>query len=326
MRRVIMGNIVKSITELVGKTPMIEMVNYEKKYNLKATLLGKLEYFNPTGSVKDRAVLGMLEAAEKEGKLKPGDTVVETTSGNTGIALAAFCASKGYKAIIYQEPGCTPERQQIMKAYGCDLRGVEEVPGIQEIIAKYGVDALKIMEAVGKYAEENGYFYLGQLYNEGNPQSHYETTGPELVEDTDGKIDMVVMLSGTAGTLAGVGTYLKEHVANVKVVGVQPTPDAVSGPPENVNTVDGVVRFECSHPFLDERNFECDEIIDVTGDESYTAARDAARTDGIFLGASAGAALAAAHKLALRPENEGKNIVIIMADNGMKYLSTNMYK
>jgi cysteine synthase A len=320
-----MSKVYHSITELVGKTPLVELVNYEKKYALKAALLGKLEYFNPTGSLKDRAVLGMIEAAEREGKLKPGDTIVETTSGNTGISLAAFCAAKGYKAIIYQEPGCTPERQQIMRAYGCDLRGVEEVPGIQEIIAKYGVDALKIMEAVGKYAEKNGYFYMGQLYNEANPEAHYATTGPELVEDTDGKLDIVVMLAGTAGTLTGVGSYLREHIHGVVIVGVEPTEDAVSGPPENVDTVDGVVRFECDHPFMDRRNFQCDEVIEVTGEESFAAARELAETDGIFLGASAGAALAAAKQLALRPENEGKNIAVVMADNGMKYLSTNMY-
>lgn len=325
-----MGKIYKSITELVGKTPLIELVNFEKNNALKATILGKLEYFNPTGSVKDRAVLGMIEAAEKEGKIKPGDTIVETTSGNTGIALAAFCAAKGYKSIVYQEPGCTPERTQIMKAYGCDLRGLDEIPGIQEIMANYGFDVVKIMAAVAKYAEEHGYFYMGQLVNEANPEAHYATTGPELVEDTDGKIDIEVMLAGTAGTLAGVGSYLQDNIPGVKIVGVQPTPEALSGPGGNVNTIDGVVIFDkpdgCNHPFVVRRNFKYDEVINVTGDDSYAIAREIAETEGIFLGASAAAALTAAKQLALRPENEGKNIVVILADNGMKYLSTNMYK
>ncbi|MGN0389472.1 MAG: PLP-dependent cysteine synthase family protein [Wujia sp.] len=325
-----MGKIYKSITELVGRTPLVELVNFERNNALKATILGKLEYFNPTGSVKDRAVLGMIEAAEKEGKIKPGDTIVETTSGNTGIALAAFCAAKGYKSIVYQEPGCTPERTQIMKAYGCDLRGLDEIPGIQEIMANYGFDVVKIMAAVAKYAEEHGYFYMGQLVNEANPGSHYATTGPELVEDTDGKIDIAVMLAGTAGTLAGVGSYLQDNIPGVKIVGVQPTPEALSGPGGNVNTIDGVVIFDkpdgCKHPFVVRRNFKYDEVINVTGDDSYAIAREVAETEGIFLGASAAAALTAAKQLALRPENEGKNIVVILADNGMKYLSTNMYK
>ncbi len=325
-----MANIYKSITELVGKTPLVELVNFEKQNDLKATILGKLEYFNPTGSVKDRAVLGMIEAAERDGLLKPGDTIVETTSGNTGIALAAFCAARGYKSIIYQEPGCTPERTQIMRAYGCDLRGLDEIPGIQEIMAQYGFDVVKIMTAVAKYAEEKGYFYMGQLVNEANPQAHYKTTGPELVADTDGKIDIAVMLAGTAGTLAGIGTYLQEHIEGVKIVGVQPTPDSLSGPGDNVDTIDGVVRFDtpegCRHPFVIRRNFKYDEVIDITGADSYATAREVAQSDGILLGASAAAALTAAKQLALRPKNEGKTIVAILADNGMKYLSTNMYK
>ena len=325
-----MAHIYKSVTELVGKTPLIELVNFEKNNNLKATVLGKLEYFNPTGSVKDRAVLGMIEAAEKEGKLKPGDTIVETTSGNTGIALAAFCAARGYKCIVYQEPGCTPERTQIMKAYGCDLRGLDEVPGITEIMQQYGFDVVKIMASVAQFATEHGYFYMGQLVNEANPGAHYATTGPELVEDTDGKIDIAVMLAGTAGTLAGVGSYLQDNIPGVQIVGVQPTPDSLSGPGDTENTIDGVVRFHsdlgCKHPFVVRRNFKYDEVIEVTGSESYEVAREVASTEGIFLGASAAAALTAAKKLALRPENEGKNIVAILADNGMKYLSTNMYK
>lgn len=326
-----MSKIYSSITELVGRTPLVELTNFEKDNNLKAKILGKLEYFNPTGSVKDRAALSMLEGAEKDGRLKPGQTVVETTSGNTGIALAAFCAAKNHPLIIYMEPGCTPERIQIMKAYGTDVRGLNDIPGADAILKEFGFNPVKLMEAVGKEAKEKDYFYVGQLFNEDNPKAHYQTTGPELVEDTDGKIDIAVMLVGTAGTIAGVGTYLKDNIKGVKVVGVQPTPDSLSFVPDAKATIDGVVVFQteekpCSHPFIVKRNFQFDEIINVSGEAAYESARELATSDGIFLGASAAAALTAAKELALRPENEGKNIVAVFADNGMKYLSTNMYR
>lgn len=325
-----MSNIHKSITELVGHTPLLEFVNFENKNKLKAKILGKLEYFNPSGSVKDRAALEMLENAEASGELKPGQTVIETTSGNTGIALAAFCAAKGHPLIIYMEPGCTPERIQIMKAYGTDVRGIMGIPGAAEILKEYGFNPVKLMESVKAFAEEQGYYYVAQLFNEGNPGAHYKTTGPELVEDTDGKIDIAVMLAGTAGTLAGVGSYLQEHVPGVKIVGVQPTADSLSFVPDAEATIDGVVRFHsekgCTHPFVVRRNFKYDEVIEVSGKDAYATAREAASIEGVFLGASAAAALTAAKELALRPENEGKNIVVVLADNGMKYLSTNMYK
>lgn len=325
-----MANIHKSIAELVGNTPLLELVNFEKKNDLKATVLGKLEYFNPSGSVKDRAALEMLRAAEESGELKPGQTVIETTSGNTGIALAAFCAATGHPLIIYMEPGCTPERIQIMKAYGTDVQAVTDIPGAGEILKEYGFNPVKLMEAVSKYAKEQDYYYVAQLFNENNPLAHYRTTGPELVADTDGKIDIAVMLAGTAGTLAGVGSYLQDHIPGVKIVGVQPTPDSLSFVPDAKATIDGVVIFDkpegCAHPFVVRRNFKYDEVINVNGEDAYATAREVATTDGVFLGASAAAALTAAKELALRPENEGKNIVAILADNGMKYLSTNMYK
>lgn len=325
-----MANIHKSITELVGHTPLLELVNFEKNNDLKAKVLGKLEYFNPSGSVKDRAALSMLQAAEESGELKPGQTVIETTSGNTGIALAAFCAATGHPLIIYMEPGCTPERIQIMKAYGTDIQDFKEIPGAKEILAEYGFNPIKIMDVVREYAKDKGYYYVAQLYNENNPLAHYKTTGPELVEDTDGKIDIAVMLAGTAGTLTGVGSYLQDHVPGVKIVGVQPTPDSLSFVPGAKATIDGVVIFDtqegCHHPFVVRRNFKYDEVINVNGEDAYNVAREVAKSDGVFLGASAAAALTAAKELALRPENEGKNIVVILADNGMKYLSTNMYK
>lgn len=325
-----MSRIYTSITQLVGRTPLIELVNFERNNGLKAKILGKLEYFNPTGSVKDRAVLGMIEAAEAEGKLKPGGTIVETTSGNTGIAIAAFCASKGYKSIIFMEDGCTPERVQIMRAYGAEVREVKDIPGADEILTVYGFDTVRLMKATEAYADEHGYYYMGQLFNEANPQAHYATTGPELVEDTDGRIDIAVMLAGTAGTLSGVGSYLQDHVPGVKIVGVQPTADSLYEPGEDRETIDGVVIFDkdgqCSHPFVLRRSFKYDEVVNVSGKDSYAVAREVAKSDGVFLGASAAAALTAAKQLALRPENAGKNIVVILPDNGMKYLSTKMYK
>lgn len=326
-----MANIYTSITQLVGHTPLIELVNYEKNNNLKAKVLGKLEYFNPTGSVKDRAALEMLEAAEARGDLKPGQTVVETTSGNTGIALAAFCAAKGHPCIIYMEPGCTIERIQIMKAYGTQVLGYEDIPGGKEIIEEFGFDAVKLMGQVAKNCEEKGYYYVQQLLNEGNPEAHYKTTGPELVADTDGQIDILVALVGTAGTITGVGSYLKDNIEGVQIVGVQPTPDSLSFVKDSKATIDGVVIFDtperpCQHPFVLRRQFTFDEIINVQGEDAYNTAREVASSDGIFLGASAAAALTAAKELAARPENEGKNIVVMLADNGMKYLSTNMYK
>ncbi len=326
-----MANIYKSITELVGHTPLVELVNFEENNNLKAKVLGKLEYFNPTGSVKDRAALEMLKQAEANGKLKPGQTVVETTSGNTGIALAAFCAATKHPCIIYMEPGCTVERIQIMKAYGAQVLSCEEIPGADKVFAEFGFNPVKLMELVQKQCDENDYYYVSQTFNDGNPDAHYKTTGPELVEDTDGKIDILVALLGTGGTIVGTGTYLREHVEGIKIVGVQPTPDSLSFVEGAEATIDGVVIFKngdqpIQHPFVVRRNLTFDEVINVSGVDAYKTAREVASGDGIFLGASAAAALTAAKELALRPENEGKNIVVMLADNGMKYLSTNMYK
>lgn len=326
-----MSNIKKSITELVGNTPLVELTNYEKKYNLKANLIGKLEYLNPTGSVKDRAALSMIEKGEAEGKLKPGDTIVESTSGNTGISLVAFAASKGYKCHIFMEPGCTPERVQVLEAYGATVQYYNDIPGFTEIIKTYGFDTKRIVAAIQKFADDNGYYYTSQLYNEANPEAHVRTTGPEIVRDTDGKVDYVVMLAGTAGTIAGVGTYLQKNIPGVKIIGAQPTLESMFDPQDPDRcTIDGVVNFDGpdrhKQPFMYSRNFEYDECISVAGEDAYETARDVARTDGIFLGASAAAAVYAAKQLALRSENEGKNIVIILPDDGYKYLSTKMYK
>lgn len=325
-----MAKIYGSITELVGHTPLVELKNYEKNNNLKAKLIGKLEYLNPTGSVKDRAALNMIEKGEAEGKLKPGGTILESTSGNTGISLAAFAAARGYHLHIFMEPGCTPERVQILKAYGATVQYYQDIPGFNEIMAKYGFDKERIIAAIKKFADDNGYYYTSQLTNDANWQAHIKSTGPEIVEDTDGDVDYAVMLVGTAGTLTGVGLYLQEHIKGIKIVGVQPNLESMYKPGEDRDTIDGVVHFDnngqVGHPFILKNNFHYDEVIDVDGTETYATARELAESDGIFLGASAAAAVLAAKKIAERPENEGKKIVIILPDDGMKYLSTNMYK
>lgn len=325
-----MAKIYGSITELVGHTPLVELKNYEKNNSLKAKLIGKLEYLNPTGSVKDRAALNMIEKGEAEGKLKPGGTILESTSGNTGISLAAFAAARGYHLHIFMEPGCTPERVQILKAYGATVQYYQDIPGFNEIMAKYGFDKERIIAAIKKFADDNGYYYTSQLTNDANWQAHIKSTGPEIVEDTDGDVDYAVMLAGTAGTLTGVGLYLQEHIKGIKIVGVQPNLESMYKPGEDRDTIDGVVHFDnngqVGHPFILKNNFHYDEVIDVDGTETYATARELAESDGIFLGASAAAAVLAAKKIAERPENEGKKIVIILPDDGMKYLSTNMYK
>ncbi len=325
-----MANIHNSITEIVGHTPLVELTNYEKNNKLNAKIIGKLEYLNPTGSVKDRAALNMIEKAEAEGKLKPGGTIVESTSGNTGISLAAFAAAKGYHLHIFMEPGCTPERVQILKAYGVTVQYYKDIPGFDEIIAQYGFDTGRIIAAIKKFADDNGYYYTSQLTNEANWQAHIKSTGPEIVEDTDGDVDYAVMLAGTAGTLTGVGKYLQEHINGVKIVGVQPNLESLYKPGEDRDTIDGVVHFDndgkVTHPFIVGNNFHYDEVIDVDGKEAYETARELATSDGIFLGASAAAAVLAAKQLAQREENAGKKIVVILPDDGMKYLSTKMYK
>lgn len=328
-----MGKIYKSITELVGHTPLVELTNYEKKHELKATLLGKLEYFNPTGSVKDRAALNMIETAEKEGKLKPGQTILDNTSGNTGIALAAFAHAKGYKFETFLEPGVSVEREQIFKAYGVEQHWFEDISeDVRASLARGEIEVPVIEEGMQAYADKKGYFYIDQCGNDCNPEAHIKTTGPEIWEDTDGKVDIVVMMVGTAGTLTGLSKYFKEKNENIKIVAVQPDAKSrLDSNNETGNTIDGVIPFHqfpenLLPPFVVRHQTVYDECIDVAAADAYATGRELVRTDGIFLGHSAAAALWAATQLAKRPENEGKNIVVIMPDDGTKYLSTNMYK
>lgn len=331
-----MAKIHSSITELVGHTPLVEFKNLEAQNNVNAHLIGKLEYFNPSGSVKDRAALNMIRDAEKKGILKAGGTIVDFTSGNTGIATAAFANALGYKYIVVLQPGVSAERTQILKAYGAELVQCSQVPGFMEMLQTTGLSFKELTKIMNSYAESRGGIYINQGDNPANPEAHYLTTGPELWEDTDGKIDYAVMLVGTGGTLAGVSKYLKEKNPDIKIIGVQPANESLKDPkhPEK-NTLDGVLQFhkvpENRVPgFFTDTKWNTlklvDEVIDVNADVAYQTGRDLLKSDGVFLGQSAAAAVTAAIEIGKRPEAASKNIIIMLADNGFKYLSTNIYK
>lgn len=327
-------NIKKSIAEIVGNTPLVELTNYEEKHNLKAKIIGKLEFLNPSGSIKDRAALAMIEAAEKEGILKEGSTIIDATSGNTGIALASLAHAKKMNFEAYLEPGVSAERKQILAAFGVETHEFEDIPGLGNI-AEEGLVLDDLVAGLNKVASDNGWHYIAQTLNDANQEAHYKTTGPEIWRDTDGKVDIFVAMGGTAGTLVGTGRYLKEKNPAVKIVGVQPHIDSR---PEGENftghIIDGVLPLggvdkKLIPPIiLDnlDNGFAFDEIIDIRAEDAYETARELTRTDGLFLGTSAASAVTAAKQLAERPENAGKNIVVIFPDNGMKYLSTDLYK
>lgn len=331
-----MSKIYSSITELVGHTPLVEFKNFEKERNLASHLIGKLEYFNPSGSVKDRAAIQMIRTAEKDGSLKAGGTLVDFTSGNTGIATAAFANALGYKYIVVLQPGVSAERTQILKAYGAELVQCSEVPGFMEMLKTTGLSFKKLTVIMTEYAQSRGGIYINQGDNPANPMAHYLTTGPEIWEDTDGKVDYAVALVGTGGTLAGIAKYLKEKNPNVKIVGVQPSVESLkdAAHPEK-DTIDGVLRFHgvpenCVPGFFTQNDWKTnslvDEVIDVNADDAYETGRTLVKSDGVFLGQSAAAAVKAAEIIAQRDEAKGKNIVIMLADNAFKYLSTNIYK
>ena len=325
-----MGKIYKSITELVGHTPLVELTNYEAKHELKATLLGKLEYFNPSGSVKDRAALSMIEEAERTGKLKPGQTIVDNTSGNTGIALAAFGHAKGHEFVTFLEPGVSKEREDIFKAYGVDQYWFTDIsPRVKEACETGALNITVLEEDVQAYADKNGYYYIDQCSNEFNTEAHYQTTGPEIWEDTDGTVDVFVGGVGTGGSTHGISKYLKEQNQNIKTIVVQPDPESIAN-----SAVEGASDggFHGIHQVHDENgltamspeNFNehvIDEYEFITYGETLKAIHLLAKYEGIFVGASAGASLAIAIKEARKAENEGKIIVPLLPDNGERYLS-----
>ena len=309
-----MSNIYTSADQLVGKTPLLELTHIEKKYDLQAKIYAKLEYFNPAGSVKDRIAKAMIEDAEAKGLLKKGSVIIEPTSGNTGIGLAAIAAAKGYRIIIVMPETMSVERRQLMKAYGAELVLTDGAKGMKGAIAK--------AEELAKETPDS--FVPGQFVNPANPKIHRETTGPEIYEDTDGEVDILVAGVGTGGTITGTGEYLKSKKADVKVVAVEPKTSAVlstgvAGPHKIQGIGAGFVPDVLNTKIYD-------EIIPVTNEDAFATGKLIGKQEGVLVGISSSAAAWAAIELAKRPENAGKNIVVILPDTGDRYLSTALFQ
>ena len=308
-----MSRIYTSADQLIGHTPLLELTHLEKKYGLKARLLGKLEYLNPAGSVKDRIARAMIDDAEAKGLLKPGSVIIEPTSGNTGIGLASVAAARGYRVIIVMPETMSVERRQLMKAYGAELVLTEGSRGMSGAIAKAEELAREIP----------GGFVPGQFVNAANPKAHFETTGPEIYEDTDGKVDYFVAGVGTGGTITGVGQYLKSRNPEVKVVAVEPKSSAVlSTGVAGAHKIQGIGAGFVPQ-VLDTRVY--DEIIPVENDDAFALGKEMGRSEGVLVGISSGAALWAAIEIAKRPGSEGKTIVVLLPDTGDRYLSTPLF-
>ena len=308
-----MANIYKGTLELIGNTPLVELVNIEKDLGLEATVLAKLEYFNPAGSVKDRIAKSMIEDAEERGVLKEGDTIIEPTSGNTGIGLAAIAAAKGYRAILTMPETMSVERRNILKAYGAEIVLTEGAKGMKGAIAKAEELANEIP----------GGFIPGQFVNPANPKVHRETTGPEIWRDTDGAVDIFIAGVGTGGTVTGTGEYLKEQKPEVKVVALEPDDSPVlSEGKAGVHKIQGI-----GAGFVPDvlNTAVYDEVFRATNEDAFAAAKYLAKTEGISVGISSGAALHAAIEYAKKPENKGKTIVALLPDSGDRYYSTPLF-
>ena len=308
-----MANIYTSADQLIGKTPLLELTNIEKKFGLKAKILAKLEYFNPAGSVKDRIAKAMIDAAEKSGQLKPDSVIIEPTSGNTGIGLASVAAARGYRIIIVMPETMSVERRQLMKAYGAELMLTEGAKGMKGAIAKADELAKEIPNA----------FVTGQFVNPANPKAHFETTGPEIWEDTDGQVDYFVAGVGTGGTITGTGQFLKSKKPDVRIVAVEPATSAVlSTGVAGAHKIQGIGAGFVPE-VLDTKVY--DEIIPVGNDDAFATGKEIGKNEGVLVGISSGAAAWAAIELAKRPENEGKTIVVLLPDTGDRYLSTQLF-
>lgn len=327
-----MGKVYESITELVGRTPLLELKNYEKKHGLEAKLLVKLEYYNPNQSVKDRIACAMIEDAEKKGLLKPGYTIVETTSGNTGIGLAAIAAAKGYKFRVYIQDNVSEERFKVIKAFGGKTIKLSEEPAVAKTLDETGGDFIAAIKTLEEeiLSKEKDIFFVNQTANPANPAIHEATTGPEIWEDTDGTVDIFVGNVGTGGTVSGAGKYLKSRKPDIQVVAIQPgsnsLPSEGNPKPEEIT---GVHPFEGVPEERIPKTFDVtiyDEKFEVETYQAYEAAREAAKTDGILVGTSSGAAIYAATQIAKRPENKGKKIVALLPDTGLRYLSTKLFE
>ena len=306
--------IYKSAAELIGKTPMLELTNFEKKEKIDAKIIAKLEYFNPAGSAKDRVAKEMIEDAERKGILHEGSVIIEPTSGNTGIGLASVAASRGYRTIIVMPDTMSEERRMIMKAYGAEIVQTDGAKGMSGAIEKAEQLSKKIKDS----------FIPGQFENPANPAAHRKTTGPEIWEDTDGNVDIFVAGVGTGGTITGVGEYLKEKNPRIKIVAVEPdSSPLLSGGKAGSHNLQGI-----GANFIPQiLNTEIyDEVIRVKDDEAFKRAREIGKTEGILVGISSGAAVHAAVMLAKKPENKGKNIVVLLPDTGDRYLSANLFE
>ena len=308
-----MANIYTSADQLIGKTPLLELTHIEKNLGLKAKILAKLEYFNPAGSVKDRVAKAMIDDAEEKGLLKPGSVIIEPTSGNTGIGLAAVAAARGYRIIIVMPDTMSVERRQLMKAYGAELVLSEGAKGMKGAIAKADELAAEIPDS----------FIPGQFVNPANPKAHFETTGPEIYADTDGKVDIFVAGVGTGGTITGVGEYLKSKNPEIKVVAVEPaTSPVLSKGTAGAHKIQGIGAGFVPK-VLDTGVY--DEIIPVANEDAFAVGKQIGKAEGVLVGISSGAAAWAAIELAKRPENEGKTIVVLLPDTGDRYLSTPLF-